>query len=231
MTCPHCVGAEEFFSSKEAKGDLKRYRTKGPMKTAQMLLTALREAGVTDKRLLDIGGGVGALQQELLKAGAASAVDVDGSTAYIAAAQEEADRTGTRDKVEYFHGDFLDIAPQLERAEIVTLDRVLCCYPHVDALVARSAELASEFYGVVYPRKSVPAKALVRLANLYLRLKKNAFRAYVHDPTHVDTMIRDAGFEPRYEGKTLVWHVVLYQRTRDERRAAPPQAASAERAA
>jgi hypothetical protein len=78
MTCPHCVGAEEFFNSKEATGDLKRYRSKGPMKTAQMLIDALRD--------------VGALQHELFKAGVASAVDVDGSSAYIAAAMEEAER-------------------------------------------------------------------------------------------------------------------------------------------
>ena len=49
MTCPHCVGAEEFFNSKEATGDLKRYRSKGPMKTAQMLIDALRDAGVAEK--------------------------------------------------------------------------------------------------------------------------------------------------------------------------------------
>jgi tRNA1(Val) A37 N6-methylase TrmN6 len=229
MTCPHCVGAEEFFDSKEARRDLKRYRAKGPMKTAQMLLAALKAADVTGKRLLDIGGGVGALQHELLAAGAASAVDIDGSTAYIAAAQEEADRVGTRDRVEYHHGDFLDVAPNLERAEIVTLDRVLCCYPDVDALVRGSTELANEFYGVVYPRRSIAAKAFVRIGNAFLRLKGNAFRAFVHDPKHVDSLVRGAGFEPRYEGKTLVWHVVLYQRQRDERRAAPPE--SAERAA
>jgi predicted TPR repeat methyltransferase len=229
MTCPHCVGAELFFDEKDAQKDLRRYRAKGPMKTAQMLLDALGQVDVTGKRLLDIGGGVGVLQQELLKAGAASAVDVDGSTAYIAAALEEAERVGTRDQMEYFQGDFLDIAPNLEPADIVTLDRVLCCYPDVDGMVVRSTALANEFYGLVYPRKTFGARGAIKLANLFMKLKKNPFRAFVHDPKHIDSMVREAGFEPRYEGRTLVWHVVLYQRTRDERRAAPPE--SVERAA
>ena len=229
MTCPHCVGAELFFDEEEAQKDLRRYRSKGPMKTAQMLLDALGQADVTGKRSLDIGGGVGALQHELLKAGAASAVDVDGSAAYIEASREEAGRNGTADRFEYHHGDFVDIVPSLEPADIVTLDRVLCCYPDVDAMVACSTALANEFYGLVYPRKTLGARGAIKLANLFMKLKKNPFRAFVHDPNHIDSLVRDAGFEPRYEGKTLVWHVVLYQRTRDERRAAPPE--SAERAA
>ena len=176
-----------------------------------------------------VGGGVGALQHELLKAGVASAVDVDGSAAYIEASKEEAGRNGTTDRFEYHHGDFVDIAPSLEPADIVTLDRVLCCYPDVDAMVAKSTALAGEFYGLIYPRKTFGARGAIKLANLYMKLKQNPFRAFVHDPKHIDSMVRDAGFEPRYEGRTLVWHVVLYQRTRDERRSAPPD--STERAA
>ena len=188
MTCPHCVGAEEFFNSKEATGDLKRYRSKGPMKTAQMLIDALRDAGVAEKCLLDIGGGVGALQHELFKAGVASALE----------------RQGTRDRVEYHHGDFIDIASGLDEANVVTLDRVLCCYPDVRALVERSTTLTGSFYGVVYPRKSLVSKLAIGGANLFLKIKKNPFRAFVHDPERVDAMIREAGFLPRYQGKTLV---------------------------
>ena len=77
MTCPHCVGAEELFGARQARADLKRYRAKGPLKTAEMLIDALRALGVEDKRLLDIGGGAGVLQHELLKAGMAGAVGVE----------------------------------------------------------------------------------------------------------------------------------------------------------
>ncbi|MGZ8690915.1 MAG: class I SAM-dependent methyltransferase, partial [Aeromicrobium sp.] len=46
--------------------------------------------------VLDIGGGVGAVHHELLHSGAATAVDVDASRAYIAVAREEAERQGLR---------------------------------------------------------------------------------------------------------------------------------------
>ena len=221
MTCPHCVGAEELFGARQARADLKRYRAKGPLKTAQMLIDALRALGVEDKRLLDIGGGAGVLQHELLKAGMAGAVGVDGSSAYIEAARDESARRGFDDRVTYRHGDFLDVAQTLEQADVVTLDRVLCCYPDVDALVARSTDLADELYGVVYPRKTLGARVAIRLANFFLKVKRNPFRAFVHDPRHVDAMVREAGFEERYRATTLVWHVVVYQRVRTLRMATP----------
>jgi len=129
----------------------------GPMKTAQMLIDALRDVGVAEKRLLDIGGGVGALQHELFKAGVASAVDVDGSSAYIAAAMEEAERQGTRDRVEYHHCDFIDIASGLDEADVVTL--------------------AGSFFGVVYPRKSLVSKLAIGGANLFLKIKNRFGRS------------------------------------------------------
>jgi magnesium-protoporphyrin O-methyltransferase len=112
---------------------------------------------------------------------------------------------------------------------VVTLDRVLCCYPDVDALVARSTDLADELYGVVYPRKTLGARVAIRLANFFLKVKRNPFRAFVHDPRHVDAMVREAGFEERYRATTLVWHVVVYQRVRTLRMA-PPTASVAEAA-
>lgn len=83
MTCRQCQGIESFFDQKEANKELKGYRKKGPAKTTQMLIDALRAAGVQGSTLLDIGGGVGAIQYELLKAGASGAVSVEASTAYI----------------------------------------------------------------------------------------------------------------------------------------------------
>ena len=105
--------------------------------------------------------------------------------------------------------------------DIVTLDRVLCCYPDVTAMVASSTALAGTFYGVVYPRKSLVSKLVVRAGNLNLKLKKNLFRVFIHDPERVDALIREAGFEPRYVGKTLVWHVVLYERANAVRQGSP----------
>ena len=212
MSCPQCVGIERLFDEKEAQRELRFYRKKGPYKTATKLLGALRETGVDGASLLDVGGGIGALQHELFKAGAATAVGVDGSSAYIAAATEEAERQGTRDKVTFHHGNFLDVAPSLEQADIVTLDRVLCCFPDVDDMIVASTAKARRYYGVVYPRRTLPARIAIRVVNLALKLRGNPYRVFIHEPGHIDKLVRNAGFAPRYEGKTLVWHVALYER-------------------
>lgn len=213
MTCPHCVGIEKLFDEKEAAKDLKSYRKSGPKASAVKLLDSLKANDLSGATLLDVGGGIGALPQELFKAGVSAAVDVDGSTAYIAAATEEAERLGTADKLTFHHGNFIDLAPSLEEADIVTLDRVLCCFPDVDDMVVASTAKARRYYGLIYPRKNPVAKAFIGLGNGFFRLRGNPFRAFVHDPKRIDAMIRDAGFQPLYQGTTMVWHVALWERT------------------
>ncbi|MBI2171194.1 MAG: hypothetical protein HYU30_04125 [Chloroflexi bacterium] len=83
MNCCQCQGIEDFFSSRLAARELKHYRKKGPWKTTTMLIEALKREGLSGATLLDIGGGVGAIQHELLKASAGSATNVDASTAYL----------------------------------------------------------------------------------------------------------------------------------------------------
>ncbi len=79
MTCSQCRGIEKQFDSGFAQRDLKRYRKKGPNRTTRMLLEDLAAEDVNNGTLLDIGGGVGAVQFELLDAGVSRAVAVDAS--------------------------------------------------------------------------------------------------------------------------------------------------------
>ena len=74
MNCPHCQDAEKTFGSGVADRELQHYRTRGPGKTTRLLIEALKASGIEGLTLLDIGGGVGVIQQELLKAGASSAI-------------------------------------------------------------------------------------------------------------------------------------------------------------
>jgi len=99
--------------------------------------------GVAGASVLDIGGGVGVLHHELLQVGAASATGVDGSAAYIDAAMEEAQMQGHAGRVGYHHGDFVAVAKDIEPAEVVTLDKVICCYHDVEGLVGLSSRRAT----------------------------------------------------------------------------------------
>jgi magnesium-protoporphyrin O-methyltransferase len=212
VTCRQCRGIETFFDEKETRGDLRSYRKKGPAKTTQMLFDAIEAEGIEGLTLLDIGGGVGAVQHALLRAGAAGVVSVDASTAYIQAAEGEAQRQGHSDRVTRHHADFVAIAPTIEPADVVTLDRVICCYHDMEGLVGLSSQRAARVYGVVYPRDTWAARMAVGVMNLYMRLRRNPFRVFVHPTSEVDAIVRRNGLAPRFQRKTLVWQVVVYTR-------------------
>ncbi len=100
-----------------------------------MLIDALKTEGVEGATVIDIGGGIGAVQHELLAAGAAHVTSVDASDAYIQTAREESERRGLTGRVTYYHGDFLELAETIPPADIVTLDRVINVYPDWKRLI------------------------------------------------------------------------------------------------
>src|SRR5262245_2844042 len=84
--------ADAHFDEKIARRDLEKYRKKGPGPTARLLRDMLVDTGAVDGTLVDIGSGVGGLSFELLDRGVERATDVDASSAYLAAAAQEATR-------------------------------------------------------------------------------------------------------------------------------------------
>ena len=213
MDCFQCQGIEAKFNRKTAAEQLRRYRENGPAKTTLMLTNALKDEGVDGMTLLDIGGGIGAIQHELLEAGAKTATNVEASSAYIEAAKEEAERQGQAGRMAYHCGDFVDLAPSIAPADVVTLDRVICCYHDMRELVGQSSARAQRFYGVVYPRDTWWMKIGIALTNLALWARRSPFRTFFHATEAVDAVVRDNGLEQRFCGKTLVWQVVIYARS------------------
>ena len=212
MGCPQCQGIERFFGRRQAERQLKHYRAHGPDKTTRLLLDALRAAGVDGLSLLDIGGGIGAIQLELLRAGVASATDVDASTGYLAVARGEAEREQLDGRVSYHHGNFVDLAADVAPADVVTLDRVICCYPDMRALVSASTAKATRLYGLVYPRDTWWMRAILGAGNAFLRLQRTPFRVFVHPSATVDALIQGAGLRPRYHRNAGLWQVSVYAR-------------------
>ncbi len=212
--CRHCEGAEDVFSRGVARSDLDSYRRKGASKQTHMLLAALRAAGVEGRSLLDVGGGVGAIQHELFAAGLENAMQVDASSAYLAASQEEAARRGHAERVTYIHGNFVDVSDTLDSADYVTLDRVICCYPDMPALVSRSAARARQLYALVYPRDRWWSRLGIHLLNLTFWLRRNPFRVFVHPSAQVDAIATSAGLELHSRQFAGLWQVVVYARTK-----------------
>jgi magnesium-protoporphyrin O-methyltransferase len=213
MACSECAGGgANVFGKRQVEGNLRRYRKRGPDKTTQMLLDALVAEGVEGLTLLDIGGGIGAIALELLKAGVTAATEVETSPAFVAAARDEAERQGVTDRIARREGDFVALAADTPAAGVVTLDRVICCYPDMQALVGRSAARATRLYGAVYPRDTWWVRALRTLANPALRLLRVPLRLYIHRTAAVDAAIRGQGLVPRYHRNAGYWQVVVYGR-------------------
>ena len=214
MDCCQCQGIETVFNRREAEKKLKAYRMRGPAKTTRMLIEAiLRLArGSEGLTLLDIGCGVGAVQHELLRGGVQQATGVDASAAYVRVAQEEAERQGHADRMRSVHANFVDIAPHIPRADIVTLDRVICCYHDMSALVGLSAAKADALYGLVYPRDIWWVRTATGIENLYMRAARNPFRGFVHPSCAVDALVHRHGFARSFYKTSGQWQVAVYVR-------------------
>lgn len=212
MTCKQCQALENLFDSRMAESDLKDLRRRGPSKTTRMLIEALVRRSVAGKTALDIGAGVGAVHLGLLSAGAASATDVDVSAAYLQMAESEATRLGYSGRTQYVHGDFVQQAHNIEPADIVTLDRVICCYPDMPALVGASVAHARALFGLIFPRDVWWMRWGAVVGNLFPRLTGSGFQFYVHRTARVDAIARGGGFARVYAARTAMWQVVVYER-------------------
>ncbi len=214
MTCAaHCCAANAQFDPRVAKRDLNNYRRKGPSTSTRQLLTAMRQAGVTGVSVLDIGGGIGTIAHELLEAGAARATLVDASAAYLTAARDEAERRGSNARLHLVSGDFTSLSPDIENADVVTLDKVVCCYPDMERLLEASAAHAARLLGIVYPRDAWWMRLITRVINVMFALKRSAFRVYIFSNAAIDDTIRRAGLTPRFQRHGVPWVVALYERS------------------
>jgi len=212
MGCCQCQGIEKMFDKKTALKELKKYKKKGPSKTTRMLLKVIQQRGVKALDFMDIGGGIGAIQNYLINNGAEKGTSIDASKAYLEVAREEAERNGTVGKMTYRHGDFITTASDSDSADIVTLDKVICCYDEMAELVGLSSGLARKIYGVVYLREVWWTKLVRPLMNMYPKIMGSEFRVFVHPTKKVEEIIMGNGLKPLYYATTFVWQVAVFVR-------------------
>jgi SAM-dependent methyltransferase len=204
---------ERLFDTREAEHDLADWRRHGlPAATAE-LIEALRADGLAGAAVLDIGAGVGMVHIELLEAGAASAVDVDASTAFLAAARAEAERRGLAERVEYRFGDVVDLAPTLPSVDLVALDRVVCCYPDLEGLLGAAVATQPRLIGLVHPTDGPWVRGSMALFNAFGKLLRRHHSFYVHRRAEMDRIMRAAGFTERHRGGGRFWKVTVYGRS------------------
>lgn len=178
--------------------------------TTRVLIDTLKSYGVADAALIDIGGGVGAISHALVQAGVTQITSVDASTGYTAAARQLATEEGYADRMTQLHGDFTAIGPTLDSADIVTLDRVICCFHDMPALVGTSASKASRYWGAVFPRSFWWLQWMLKGIRGFLALVRFPMRFYAHRTEDVDAILRDQGLSERFRRNMGIWQIVIY---------------------
>jgi SAM-dependent methyltransferase len=204
---------ERLFDEREAASDLEDLLRDGPAPATLSLIDALTAEGVEGASLLDIGAGVGAVHLELLAAGAATAVDVDASHAYLALARAEAERRGVADRVDHRFGDVVELAAELPPADVVTLDRVVCCYPDLPALLGAAMRPPTRLVGLVHPPEAWWMRASMTVFNVGSRLLRRHHSFYVHRHATIDRILGTGGFAPSWRGGGRMWRVSVYRRS------------------
>lgn len=212
-----CDATARHFNAAVAERDRQRYRSHGLDKRARRLVDGLLGAEIAGCSILDVGSGLGLPTLELLKRGAARATLADASSAYLDAARREAAACALADRVDVVLGDFVQTVDRIDAADIVVLDRTVCCYPAWQPLLEAAAARCRSVLGVTYPRNRPDVRLVIALENLRRRFKHDAFRAFVHSPAAMDLTLRRAGLHRISHAATFAWSIDIYARAVDGR--------------
>jgi magnesium-protoporphyrin O-methyltransferase len=190
---------------------------RGVSKALLDLIGADRLAGAT---LLEVGCGLGGLTREALARGVERAQGVDLSPQSIREASRLTAEPGLADRIMFAVGDGSQM--DLGLHDVVVLDKVICCYPKVDALLDRSLSVTGETYAIVLPFSRGWRGALARLGigveNGIRRVRHQSFRAFVHDVGGIETRIAEAGLRRIAATRRFIWYVAVYGRSRGRSR-------------
>jgi hypothetical protein len=213
MTSCHCCTTGKKFDGRTARHDLRRFRRYGPYQATARLLAAAQQAALPDQAsLLDIGGGIGAIHHVLLDRGFSRATHVDASQAYLDAAADEAARLGHADRVTFVYGDFSTLGAGLAPADLVTLDRVVCCDPDYVGLLGAAADHARRLLAFTYPRARWAVRLAIAASNRWRSLVGDPFRVYLHSPAAMRGLLEQRGFRRSWTGGTWLWAAELFER-------------------
>jgi tRNA A58 N-methylase Trm61 len=202
----------KVFGARAARRAANRYRRKGLDGLARWMVDDLRARGVDGATVLELGGGVGAVQLELLRAGAARAVNVELSGEWEEEAVELVREHGVEGRIERRHADAVEDADTLAPADVVVMNRVVCCYPDPDALMAVASERAGRVLVLSFPRDRALVRLVNGLSNAWMRLRRIDFRSFVHPEPRIEAAARRHGLRPDSEHRGFAWRAVTFTR-------------------
>jgi magnesium-protoporphyrin O-methyltransferase len=164
-------------------------------------------------RVLEIGGGIGTIQAELLEAGAGLGEVVELVAAWEPYARELAREKGQADRTTFRVADVLEDPEAVDRADIVVLNRVVCCSPDGVALAGTAARLARRTLVLSFPRHAFWVRSGLAMLNVGLALMRRSFRVFVHQPAALVAAAEAEGLQLTDSGRGALWEFAALRRT------------------
>ena len=211
--CCSSPSYEQVFSSRQARWDAARYSRKGlgwaPGWTAELF----KDHVIDGDSLLEIGGGIGDLQVELLRLGVARAVSIELSPSYEEKAARLLQDAELDTKATRLIGDFVTLSHRVEEADLVVMHSVICCYPDMEPLVEAAAAKTKRYLVVSYPRDTWWSRVLARAMNdiWYRRVKRSDFRFFIHPPSRIHRTALRAGLSLLREERNAIGHLAVFR--------------------
>jgi 16S rRNA G966 N2-methylase RsmD len=205
-------GHDRVFDARFARRTAARYRQRGLDGTAQAIVDLVTAGGVRGATVLEIGGGVGELQLELLRRGAASATNLELSPGYEAEAAALVEEAGLTGRV---HRRLVDIATDpgdVPPADVVVLNRVVCCYPDHARLLGAAAEHTRRQLVFSHPPRNLVSRALLGTQNALCGMTGREFRAFAHPPEAMLGVLADRGLRLHDTHRGRIWRVAALRR-------------------
>jgi 2-polyprenyl-3-methyl-5-hydroxy-6-metoxy-1,4-benzoquinol methylase len=201
-----------FFNQRFARRLANRYTKRGLDPTAQTMVEFLQALGIEGASVLEIGGGIGEIEVELLKAGAARAENLELSSAYQEPARTLAAQAGIQGRIDWRIHDLAQDPGAVTPADLVVLHRVVCCYPDYERLLGAAADHARRALVFSYPPRNPLSRAFYGVFNLVMRLARSSFRGFAHPPAAMLAVLEDHGLRPTYQRRGRIWQVAGMER-------------------
>jgi magnesium-protoporphyrin O-methyltransferase len=205
-------GYDQAFDPGRARRNAARYRSRGLSRTARRIVELVAERGVRGATVLEIGGGIGDLQIELLGRGAASATNLELSPAYDAEARRLLAGAGLEGRAERRLVDLAADPDAVEPADVVVLNRVVCCYPDFRRLLGAAADHARDQLVFSYPPRNPASRTAIAAENLGNRITGCAFRVFAHPPAAMLAVLAEHGLHPVAPTQGRLWRVTALAR-------------------
>jgi 2-polyprenyl-3-methyl-5-hydroxy-6-metoxy-1,4-benzoquinol methylase len=206
-------GCNDMFGPRFSRHLRSRYRKRGLDKTATRIVDFVASHGVDRATVLEVGGGIGDIQLELLRRGAEHATNLELVDVYDTDATQIAAAAGLSDRVTRRLVDIAATPEAVEPADIVILHRVVCCYPDYERLLAAAADHARHLLVFSHPPRNVVSRAFMTAQNATFRLLGKSFRTFTHPPAAMVAVAESRGMNAEYTHRGRVWQVVGLART------------------